>query len=131
MSLEQLNQILAKHKRVAIVGGPKTGKTTLSRKLQGVEILHTDDLMHLNWEHQPEAISERLRGKSTFVVEGVQTARALRKGLEVDAVIFLDEPHQELIRGQLTMLKGVQKVFKEWQEKHPDVPVFSIKVPKP
>ena len=116
--LKELNDILAKNRRVAIVGGPRTGKTTMASYVRDRKVYHTDDFMHLDWKDQPDFIIQLLKDQSTYVVEGVQVARALRKGLPVDAVIFLRNPKLELNVKQEAMRKTVDKVFTEWYDQY-------------
>ena len=113
--------------RVAVVGGPRTGKTTYAYNQTLRPIYHTDEAMHLPWEEQPLVWIERLKDMPQFVIEGVQVARCLRKGLEVDSVVLLDEPYEPLTPRQEGLRKGVLKVFNEWREAHPDVPVLEAR----
>jgi len=118
----------AKYKRLAVVGGPNSGKTTfvalLSEPPYHRPDFHTDSYMHLPWEDQPEAILKDLANLDTFVLEGVQAARILRKGLEVDAVLFLRGSKAVLNSRQEGMRKTVVTVFNDWLETNIDVPVF-------
>jgi len=124
-----LATLLATYDRVAIVGGPRTGKTTLSERVNAELkddrfVLHNDDLLKsFDWTSAPFGIIERLAPYTRFVVEGVQTARALRKGLKVDAVIYLDDPKVLRNKGQVSMAKGIATVFAEWRAAHPFVPL--------
>jgi hypothetical protein len=124
MNTNQLRDILAKHKRVAIIGGPKAGKTTLANFVTDRTVLHSDDGKHLGWEAQPEFIKQKLANQDSFVAEGVHVSRALRKGLKVDAIIHLENPHQELSSGQAAMHKGQQKIIREALQKHAGIKVY-------
>lgn len=104
--------------RTCITGGPKTGKTTLAKRMG--RHFSTDDLMDKGWSEASEAASHWFDGKGPLVVEGVAVPRALRKwlarnpeGKPVDRVIYLKKPHRTLTKGQNTMLKGVATVFAE------------------
>lgn len=112
--------LVGRYPRVAIVGGPRTGKTTFARSVRDRPVISTDDYMDLPWEDVPAKVIEAAAAAgASFVVEGVQAARALRKGLEVDAVIVLTQPKTELTPGQAAMGKGVMTVFNEWQSSRP------------
>lgn len=102
--------------RVAICGPSKTGKTTLANTVtDGRDVVHTDDFIGV----LPEAgggklIAESLADKTSFVLEGVKAANALRAGLAVDVAIWLEVPHQAHTDGQARQARGVQTVFDEW-----------------
>lgn len=123
MDVERFQQILRDHKRVAIVGGPRTGKSTLSA-LADRPVVHTDDTMDLPWEDQPSCVIQLLRHMDTFVVEGVQASRAIRKGLEVDAVVELTEPFETLNQGQASMHKSHQKIMGDVLASNPNLKVY-------
>jgi hypothetical protein len=101
--------------RVAIVGPPRAGKTTLADKHAGQrEVVHTDDFMQLDYEVLGVALSGYCAGKPAFVLEGVRAAHALRAGLDVDAAIWLETPFVELTPRQLDMAKGTRTVWNQW-----------------
>lgn len=111
-------------RRIVILGGPHTGKTTLSNRLQeecGIStVRHSDDIKHLGWSESSAAASEWFNEQGEWVAEGVQMARALRKWLKANAetpldidIINLRKPQTVLLKGQETMGKGVQTVFSE------------------
>jgi hypothetical protein len=117
--------LLLKYRRVAIVGGPKTGKTThFAAMVTDREIIHTDDWKQLPWEVVPELAIAKAKPFAEFVIEGVQVARALRKGLEVDAVFLTTKPKAPRKPGHVSMTKAVMTVFREWRHAHPDVPLL-------
>jgi dephospho-CoA kinase len=100
--------------RVAIVGGPRTGKTTLSGRVTDREVLHTDTFRELPQDQQSSAVIAALAGRDRFVVEGVLAARALRKGLEVDVVIYCETERAEVSNRQRGMAKAVRTVMRDW-----------------
>lgn len=128
--------------RIVILGGPKTGKTTLAEAsfeahdwphdvpdCDGCGTLrHTDDLIeqckHLGkdaWSEASRIASTWLDEPGPWIIEGVAMARALRKWREahpgepppVDRVIRLTTPHVELSKGQAAMAKGEETVWRE------------------
>lgn len=120
-----LTSILYQYDRIAICGGPGTGKTTLATWCtKDRPLLHTDDLMHLPWSDVPAAVIEQCSHHGRFVVEGVQVARALRKGLQVDAVLYLDTCMAPE-RRQGRMAKAIGTIFGEWRQNNRAVPVYS------
>lgn len=115
--------------RVVIVGGPRTGKTTLA----GEGALHTDDLIHLGWSEASQFVCDDwLTQPGPWIVEGVATARALRKALKArpgvkpcDEIWLCVHPVVELSRGQASMAKGVDKV---WSEICPALTTLGVKI---
>lgn len=116
--------LLKTYKRIAICGGSRTGKTTLAMSVPHELLVHTDQYMSLPWDKVPLVILERLAGVPSFVLEGVQAARTLRKGLEVDCVIWLDRPYERLDPKQQAFAKSIRTVFDDWRSANWNVPVF-------
>jgi hypothetical protein len=109
-------------RRIIILGGPRVGKTTLSQRLKetlGIQTLHaSDDIKHLEWSESSAEAAKWFDESGSWIVEGVQMARALRKWLLANAnkpfdadVISLDKPYEELSTGQQSMTAGVQTVL--------------------
>jgi hypothetical protein len=112
-----LDVLLSRHARVAVVGGPGMGKTSLVSKVGDRPLIRADDWKAEAWEAQPDRIRAAcLTAGERFVVEGAQVARALRRGLEVDAVLVLERPKRELTERQAAMGKGVGTVLAEWRQ---------------
>lgn len=124
--------------RICITGGPRTGKTTLAADLSAIPrivggaahlVRHTDDLIHLGWSEASAAVLPWLDEPGPWIIEGVAVSRALRKWREahpgeappVDRMVYLDAPHEALVKGQVSMAKGVRKVHDEiegWLAEH-------------
>jgi hypothetical protein len=103
-----------KHKRIAIAGAPRCGKTTLANLLRR-PIVHGDDFMQHGWSESSQILADIVNsGGPVLVVEGVQVPRALRKGMRVDCVIWLSHPHVPLTKQQEAMAKGCGTVMREW-----------------
>lgn len=126
--MEIIERYISDCRKLAIVGGPNAGKTTFAVSLEFPEfyrpVFCTDIFMHLPWKDQPAAIIKYLADLDAFVIEGVQTARALRKGLEVDMVVFIRGTRIPLNSRQEIMRKTVVKVFDDWSETNTKVPTF-------
>jgi hypothetical protein len=120
---------LAKYPRIAIAGGPRTGKTTLASACVDRRVCHTDSFMDYAWEDVPPLVISELYNVPRFVVEGVQVPRCLRKGMKVDAVIWMDQPRVPLTDGQRTMMKAVRTVFLQWCATNESVPVLQSCIP--
>lgn len=110
-------------KRIVIVGGPRTGKTTLAARIAaGAEVRHTDDLIaDHDWSGASEAAAKWFGGPDPVVVEGVATARALRKWMAAnpgdakpcDQVFVTVTTKVETTSRQDAMGKGVATVLRE------------------
>jgi len=110
----------ARRMRVAVVGGPRTGKSTAARALadaHGLPLRHADDLIPLGWSRASEQLAHEIRLSDGGIFEGVAIARALRKLLELepgqplDAVVRMREPYAELTPGQAAMSAGHDRVL--------------------
>jgi len=106
--------------RLVILGGPRTGKTTLARTFGtlGVPVVSTDIYDDgRSWSAQSEAVAALFNAPGEWVIEGVTTVRALRKwmrahaGKPCDKVIYLVTPYPPISKAQFTLLKGVAKVW--------------------
>jgi hypothetical protein len=101
--------------RIAIAGGPRTGKSTLASLFNDRKIVRTDDYMDtIPWGDIPEIIAAECAKYETFVLEGVQVGRCLRRGLKVDLALWLDRPYLPLTLRQHSMTKGLRGIFTEF-----------------
>ncbi len=104
-------------RRIAVTGGPKTGKTTSVRGMEGVR--HTDNA-GADWEVASDTASKWFSDPTVNVIEGVLVPHALRKwlrtnhyGKPVDEVVIMRGAHRSLSKGQRSMTKGVNTVMRE------------------
>jgi hypothetical protein len=111
------------HKRVALAGGPRCGKTTLSKLVTDRPVIGTDSYRGIPWEDIPGQMIRDIAGHKNFVVEGVMVARALRRGLTVDGVFYLTRAKVSRKKGQVVMAKGIAKVMRDWRAEFPLVPL--------
>ncbi len=108
--------------KLVICGGPRVGKTTLASRIGrdlGCTPRSTDALIGKTvWGDDSHEVGTWF-GSDAFIIEGVTTARALRKwmaanpGKPCDKVVFLGAPVVEQTPGQQRMAKGVTTVFTE------------------
>jgi dephospho-CoA kinase len=105
--------------RIVIVGGPRTGKTTYADTFR-LPVKHTDDLISHGWSGASEAASHWFSEPGPWVIEGVATARALRKWLTrnpdlkpCDMLYVLTTPKAAITPRQRAMGEGVITVFSE------------------
>lgn len=111
------DSLLSQYAKIGIAGAPRTGKTTLSKKATNRPVVGTDAYMDMDWADIPHRMIEDVADKQTFLIEGVQVARALRKGMPVDAVVYLDQPMVEQSRGQARMGKAIKTIIRDWISK--------------
>jgi adenylate kinase family enzyme len=117
--------------RILIIGGPRTGKTTLARSLGaalGVAVYHTDKLRRATWSEESTALAAWF-GKGLpgpWICEGVLVPRGLRKWLAdhaapelpADIIYWLSVPRVECSPGQAAMGKAVSTV---WHQVEPEL----------
>jgi adenylate kinase family enzyme len=79
--------------RYLIIGGPRSGKTTLAKALSkrlACRLVGTDNYIGaVPFKEQPQYINKKIADDRCVVVEGCQAARLPKYGLEVDVVIKL------------------------------------------
>lgn len=109
--------------RIAIVGGPRTGKTQAARAVAlatGLPLVSTDDFIQLGWSQASQHVADLLADGAPRVIEGVAVARVLRKALRdrpgerpVDRLVILTVPKVEQTDGQRAMASGIDTVLEE------------------
>ena len=119
-----LADLLSKYDKIAICGGPATGKSYLSRPVTDRPVIHTDDYKGKDWADTPTKTMAALDGMPRFLVEGVHASHCLRRGLKVDAVIFLDDI-KDVSRERPATTKAVNTVFNDWRAHNRTTPVHS------
>lgn len=132
----RLRELLAKHKRIAIVGGSRTGKSKLAELAEqwGRRVFFAEEFEELDHEMVPHGMLAATRDLDEFVIEGVMTARYLRKAhqlkhkVPVDAVILLERPKVQQSSGQVAQAKGINRIFAQWRRWHPWTPVYRLDV---
>lgn len=109
--------------RIAIIGSPRAGKTTLAVQLGselGLRVVSSDAFISLGWSRASDEVAE-LMSAAPGIYEGVAVVRALRKLLArspmrpVDRVIVLAVPRVQLRLGQETMRKACETMLAEIQ----------------
>lgn len=107
--------------RIAIIGAPRAGKTTLALELartRHLRVVHADDLARLGWSAASDEIARLIATPADLIIEGVAVVRGLRKALEtpgppVECCIVLERPRSPLSRGQLAMARGCETVLRQ------------------
>ena len=121
-------ELVAAYSRIALTGVVNSGKTLLleegGRGTPPKEVVHTDQLKRSDWPSIPSKICSMTSGKDSIIVVGTQVPRCLRKGLEVDAVVWLNTSRTGLDRRQEGFGKGIRKIMHAWRHQHPEIPVY-------
>lgn len=120
------------YKKIAIIGAPGTGKTTLSNnlsKLLNIKVLHIDGLHYLkNWQIRDKEERDKLileaTSKDSWIIDGTYKA-TLKQRLEVaDLIIWLDF-------STISQLKGViERFIKSDGKEKPEIPGCNEKLDK-
>lgn len=117
--------ILAKYRRVAIVGGARTGKTSLSVSVADRPVIHSDDfIVPGDYRASANGALSAAAPHESYVVEGVTAALAMRYGLAVDAVVHLTRTKAKLTAKQRSSNKGTETAIKNWRAEAKGIPVF-------
>lgn len=97
-----LEEVLKSYKRVAIVGAPGTGKSTLASKRD--DYVTTTDFQHKGWQASGVAALRHVLdlGRDSYVVEGVTAASAVRACPGAfDCVIVMQLPKHERYKAHI------------------------------
>jgi hypothetical protein len=123
VTFDEVLEAITRHGRVVLVGGPETGKSLLAHRADPEQrrTRCTDELVGvLEWSEASAEVATWFDEPGPWIIEGVATARALRKWLRAhpdqrfDAVIVLmSKPFGERSKGQVAMAKGVVTVWNE------------------
>ena len=127
LSPEKFEPLLALYPRLVLSGVVGSGKTLLLQNvdLGGRKVIHTDDFSHVPWEDKFAAIRAAVDEHSSFVLAGVLAPHLLHKGLEVDAVCWLNGTRQRgLTNQQIGIGKGCRTLLHRWRHEHPEIPVY-------
>ena len=120
------------YNKIAIVGAPGTGKTTLSNilsKLYGIESTHIDGIHHLeNWvqrdkEERDKIILDIVK-RDKWIIDGTYKATLKPRFEAADLIIWLDY-------SSLAQIKGVMgRYLKNKGKEKPEIPGCKEKMDK-
>ena len=110
-------------RRLIVIGSPRTGKTTYCNRFPQHIVRHTDDTMHMKWSDASAEVASWFDAPGPWVIEGVSTARALRKwlaahpdGKPCDEIILMRTRYSATKPGHESMSKGVWTVFDDLEQ---------------
>lgn len=110
--------------KYVIIGGPRTGKTTLGQKLAEaarVPLRSTDDLKHLDWDDVTPIVVQWLLDPNPCVIEGVRAIHALRVIQDYDLrefkIILLIQPQVEQTGRQMAMADGILGIYRRIKDR--------------
>ena len=131
---------------IVIFGYAKTGKIKIARRLSELldnrRVIVSDDYRNLGFEPALYAMikdaNELVSQGIPLIIEGVQTARMLRKGFKADLVIrtvcnWRTIRRCYIIDGEVNKLpkipgfnKGLEKVFREYLRINKETPIYEF-----
>ncbi len=117
---------LSFYKRILVVGGPRSGKTTwVNEQDWGDQVIfHLDTHITHDWREDVEWWIRTLAKQPRFVAEGVKGAYLLVKGLEVDLVIRCEYARPTTPKQRALQVAEANK-FWAWHLSHDNVPVHT------
>ncbi len=113
-----------KFEKIAIIGGPGTGKTTLADNLGhelDLPIIHIDGIHHLeNWEIRDKDERDRIIlskiDEPKWVIDGTYRSTLDARISKADAVIYLNYSSMAKVKGILS------RYFKNKNQEKPEIP---------
>lgn len=129
MTPTYFQELVDKYDRVALTGVVMSGKSLLLDNVKADRlILHTDDLKDrgVPFKESPGVVLDMLAGVTQFIVAGMQVPRALRKGLEIDVAVWVNDPREWLTSRQQAFSDGVRGIFHQWWTDNRQVPVHFV-----
>jgi len=106
--------ILSRYDRIAVTGGPVTGKSRYTDQTHDRPVIHSDEVPYTydepgEWSNHSARVKHQAEQYDRFVVAGIAADRAIRKGLEVDVVIHCRLPQKTLTARQMGLKRQIDR----------------------
>lgn len=108
-----IDDLLKRYNRIAVVGGPVTGKSIITEAVTDRPVIHSDDLHDSSWSGKSEDLKKEAEKHDRFVIAGIAADRAVRKGLEVDVLVHCTRPRRAYKTGQRVLKDQIDRRVRE------------------
>lgn len=108
---------------IVLVGAPKTGKTTLAKRLAHLlelPVIHSDEFLGMPHRTIPHALAKALRRAPRSILEGTHAIRCLSRGLFTPGLVVWCRGPSE--NAYPTLAWVVERCW-NYQQKHPGLVV--------
>lgn len=114
------NELLKEYKKIVVIGYPHSGKTTLVNSWNVTDriVVHTDDYIKEGFEAGLYSIMDTIKEAESYIVEGVQGYRLLRKLVQYNLpqpdIIIICISSAECLPKHKSMRKALNTVWNDY-----------------